>query len=203
MATLLHIRSSLFGDQGHSAVLAQSFIKEWQQTHANAEIITRDLTADPLPVLDANVVNALMSRPDSRSPRQQEVIDIADQLLTEVRSADQLLIGVPMYNFGIPVQLKAWFDLLARSDVTFKYTEEGPVGLLENKPVVLVATRGGQYRDTEQDYQIPFVKQFLGFIGLTNVQTVYAEGLNMGADSQSQSLSAARVELSAIPGIPT
>jgi len=203
MATLLHIRSSLFGDQGQSAVLAQGFIKEWQQTHANAEIITRDLTADPIPVLDANVVSALMSRPDSRSPRQQEVIDLADQLLTEVRSADQLLIGVPMYNFGIPVQLKAWFDLLARSGVTFKYTEEGPVGLLEDKPVVLVATRGGQYRDTEQDYQIPFVKQFLGFIGLTDVQTVYAEGLNMGSDIQSQSLSAARVELSAITGMPT
>lgn len=200
MATLLHIRSSLFGDQGQSAALAQNFIDEWQDAHANAEIITRDLVADPLPVLDADLVAALMSSPENRSLRQQELVDIADRLLTEVRSADRILIAVPMYNFGIPVQLKAWFDLLARSGVTFKYTEEGPVGLLDDKPVVLIASRGGQYREAGLDYQVPFVKQFLSFIGLKDVQTVYAEGLNMGDGAQAESLSTARAELSTLAG---
>lgn len=195
MATLLHVRSSIFGDDGQSSGLANEFIAQWQQTHDKAEIITRDLVSDPLPQLDANLVSALMSSAESRTVQQQSIVDLADRLLAEVRSADQLLIGVPMYNFGIPVQMKAWFDLLARSGVTFKYTEQGPVGLLEDKPVVLIATRGGQYRDAGHDFQIPFVKQFLGFIGLKNVRTVYAEGLNMGDGVQTESLAAARAEL--------
>ncbi|MET4001144.1 NAD(P)H-dependent oxidoreductase [Marinobacterium sp. MBR-109] len=195
MATLLHIRSSIFGDTGQSTALANDFIAQWQLRHDKAEIITRDLISDPLPQLDAEVVSALMSSADNRTAKQQSIVDLADRLLAEMRSADQILIGVPMYNFGIPVQMKAWFDLLARSGVTFQYTDQGPVGLLEDKPVVLIATRGGQYRDGGQDFQIPFVKQFLGFVGLKDVQTVYAEGLNMGDVIQSESLSAARAEL--------
>lgn len=195
MATLLHIRSSIFGDSGQSSVLANDFITQWHLNHDKAEVITRDLISDPLPLLDAELVSALVSSAESRTEKQQSIVNLANRLLAEVRSADQILIGVPMYNFGIPVQMKAWFDLLARSGVTFKYTDQGPVGLLEDKPVVLIATRGGQYKDGGYDFQIPFVKQFLGFLGLKDVRTVYAEGLNMGEPTQAESLSAARAEL--------
>lgn len=197
MATLLHIRSSIFGDNGQSAALATDFITQWKENNENAEVITRDLIADPLPQLDADLIAALMSDAENRSGAQQENVDLADRLLAEIQSADQLVIAVPMYNFGIPSQLKAWFDLLARNGVTFKYTEQGPVGLLQDKPVVLIATRGGQYREGGQDFQIPFVKQFLGFIGIKNVKAVYAEGLNMGDSIRDQSLAAAQAEIRA------
>lgn len=197
MATLLHIRSSIFGDNGQSAALATDFITQWKENNENAEVITRDLIADPLPQLDADLIAALMSDAENRTGAQQENVDLADRLLAEIQSADQLVIAVPMYNFGIPSQLKAWFDLLARNGVTFKYTEQGPVGLLQDKPVVLIATRGGQYREGGQDFQIPFVKQFLGFIGIKNVKAVYAEGLNMGDSIRDQSLAAAQAEIRA------
>ncbi len=195
MATLLYIRSSIFGDDGQSSRLAGEFITQWQKADEHAEVITRDLIADPLPLLDAEVVAALMSESDQRTRQQQAIVDLADRLLTEVRSADRIVIAVPMYNFGVPAQMKAWIDLLARSGVTFKYTEQGPVGLLEDKPVTLIATRGGQYQASGQDHQIPFLQQFLGFIGLKNVKTVFAEGLNMGEELQAQALSEARETL--------
>ena len=124
---------------------------------------------------------------------------MADQLLHELQQADEILLALPYYNFNIPAQLKSYFDLLARAGVTFKYTEQGPVGLIEDKPVRIVATRGGQYQAQGNDYQLPFVKQFLGFIGLTQVEVIYAEGLAMSDQSES-ALFAARQQLSAIGG---
>ena len=100
-----------------------------------------------------------------------------------------------MYNFGVPTQLKSWFDRLARAGITFKYTEQGPVGLLQNKPVIFFATRGGIYKDLPADSQTPFLKSFFSFIGLTDLHFIYAEGLNMGADSAQQALAAAKAQI--------
>jgi len=191
MATLLHIQTSLSGDAGQSVQLAERYIDQWQQKHPGGEVIVRDLIAEPVPHLDVERMAALRAPDENPDAAQQAIIDYADQLLAEVKQADQIVIGVPLYNFGVPTQLKAYLDHLARAGITFSYTENGPVGLIEGKQVVLLATRGGMYRDSGADFQIPFMKQFLGFIGLTDVDVVYAEGLAMGAQAE-QSLSDAR-----------
>lgn len=181
MATLLHIKSSIFGDEGKSSQLAATFIEHWKQANPKGRVLVRDLIAEELPHLDSFVVGALMTPEAERSEAQQALVDRSDQFIREIKAADKIIIGVPMYNFSIPTQLKAYFDLLARAGVTFKYTDQGSVGLIEDKPVYLFATRGGLYNESGIDFQIPFVKQFLCFIGLTSVQVIFAEGLNMGA----------------------
>lgn len=197
MATLLHVKSSVFGDDAQSALLARHFIERWKSENVGAEVISRDLVSNPLPHLDMTRISALMSSPDQRSPQQQKIVDEADALLKEVQSADVVLLAVPMYNFSIPSQLKSYFDHLARAGVTFKYTDKGPVGLLQDKPVYLLATRGGLYHEAGQDFEVPFVKQFLGFIGLHDVRVVLAEGLNMGEETKQAALEAALKSLEA------
>jgi FMN-dependent NADH-azoreductase len=177
MATLLHVKTSLFGENGQSAQLAKSFVDKWMAENPEAVVIERDLAKDPVPHLDAYRVTALNTPVDSRDAEQNSVVDYADTLLAEVKAADTLVIGLPMYNFNIPSQLKSWFDHLARAGVTFQYTEQGPVGMIEDKPVYLVATRGGLYAEQGQDFQVDFVKQFLAFIGLKDTRLVLAEGL--------------------------
>ena len=191
MATLLHIKTSLFGDNGQSAQLANSFVEKWQAENSDGVVIERDLASDPVPHLDAYRVTALNSPAEERDADQEAVVALADALLAEVKSADTIVIGLPMYNFNIPSQLKSWFDHLARAGVTFHYTEQGPVGLIEDKPVYLVATRGGLYAEQGQDFQVDFVKQFLGFIGLKDTRLVLAEGLAMDTH-RDQSLEQAR-----------
>jgi FMN-dependent NADH-azoreductase len=191
MATLLHIKTSLFGDHGQSAQLAKSFVDKWLEENEDGIVIERDLASDPVPHLDAYRVTALNSPADERDAEQGAVVEFADTLLAEVKSADTIVIGLPMYNFNIPSQLKSWFDHLARAGVTFHYTEQGPVGLIEDKPVYLVATRGGLYAEQGQDFQVDFVKQFLGFIGLKDTRLVLAEGLAMDTH-RDQSLEQAR-----------
>ena len=109
-------------------------------------------------------------------------------LISEVVDADVIVMGVPMYNFGVPSVLKAYFDHIARAGITFRYTASGPVGLLEDRPVYILAARGGLYAGTPNDSQTPFIRSFLGFIGLKDVHFVYAEGLNMGDDKKENSL---------------
>ncbi|SFG59354.1 FMN-dependent NADH-azoreductase [Neptunomonas qingdaonensis] len=194
MATLLHIKSSIFGDGGKSSQLAVDFIKKWQKIEPQGQVVIRDLINNATPHLDADIVTALMTVEADRSTAQQAVATHSDQLINEIRQADLIVIGVPMYNFGIPSQMKAYLDQLARAGVTFKYTDQGPIGLLEDKPVYLFATRGGLYRDSGADFQIPFMTQFLNFIGLKNIDIIYAEGLNMG-DMADTSLAAAKQQI--------
>ena len=193
MSTLLYVKSSIFGDHGQSSQLADAFINEWKEQNTNASVIVRDLNAEPVPHLDGERIGGLFSEEGKRSDAQQAVVDYADALLAEVQQADQILLTAPMYNFGVPSSLKAYFDHLARVGVTFKYTETGPVGLLEDTPVTIVTTRGGLYKDSGIDFQLPFVKQFLGFIGLHNTQVIYAEGLSM--EGKEDAFAAAKAEL--------
>lgn len=197
MKTLLHIKSSIFGDDGQSSQLAEHFVQQWLQKNPKGKVVVRNLVEDNLPHLDAEIVGALMSPVEDRNLEQQRVIDRSDALVAELAQADQIVMGVPMYNFAVPSQMKAYFDLLARAGVTFKYTEQGPVGLLEDKPVYLFATRGGLYRDSGVDFQIPFVKQFLGFIGFKTVEVIYAEGLSMSGQAEI-SLAQANEQIAAI-----
>ncbi len=194
MKTLLHVKSSLFGDQGQSAQLAGSFISRWSQENSDSSVIERDLAADPVPHLDAFRMGALNTPQAERSAEQQAVVDLADQLLAEVKSADVIVIGLPMYNFSVPSQLKSWFDHLARAGVTFQYTETGVDGLIEDRPVYLISTRGGVYGDEGSTMQISYVKQLLSFMGLNNQQLVVAEGLAMD-DHRDAALEKARAAL--------
>lgn len=192
MATLLQVKSSLFSDQGNSSAVANDFVAQWQSNHPNGEVIIRDLGANPIPHLSESHVGAFFSPEADRNESQRAIIAASDALIDEVRRADVIVLAVPMYNFGVPSQLKSWFDQLARAGVTFRYSENGPVGLLDDKPVIIFAARGGLYAGTEKDHQAPFLKQFLAFIGLTNVNFVYAEGVNMGDDAKAKALDHAK-----------
>ena len=192
MATLLHIKSSLFGDQGNTSTLSNDFVRDWQAANPDGKVIIRDLTAHPEAHLSAEHVGAFFTPEGDRSAEQARIVAHSDALIDEVRTADLIVLGVPMYNFAIPTQLKSWLDQLARAGVTFKYTDNGPVGLLDSKPVVVFAGRGGLYANTPRDNQVPFLKQILSFIGLDDVTFVFAEGLNMGDDTKTDALAQAR-----------
>lgn len=194
MSKLLHIKASVFGDEGQSSQLAARYIDQWQQRTLGNEVIVRDLVGDSVPHLDGAIVGAFFTPEEQRSPEQQAIVDFSDTLIKELQDADEIVLGLPLYNFGVPSQMKAYFDHLARAGVTFKYTETGPVGLLADKPVRVFATRGGLYKDTGMDHQVPFLKQFLGFIGLNNVEVIYAEGLSMEG-VKDDSLAKAREEV--------
>ena len=186
---ILQIKSSVFNGNGQSSRLAEEFVALLREQHPEAELAQRDLVADPVPHLDGARAGAFFAKPEERTPEQRAVIAYSDALIDELRGADVLVLGLPMYNFGVPSQLKAWFDHLARAGATFKYTEKGPVGLLTGKKAYVFAARGGVYGDN--DAQTQFVRQFLGFIGITDVEFVYAEGLAISPDSRNNSLIAA------------
>ncbi len=195
MKKVLVVQSSVSGSKGQSNVLMEQFIAALPAGFVRENL---DLLAQNYPHLSMEEISAWQVAPAGRQPEQAALAALSDDAIAQVVAADVILIGVPMYNFGVPSQLKAWFDRLARAGVTFKYTEQGPVGLLSDKPVIVFATRGGIYQGLPADSQTPFVKNFLNFIGLKNVHFVYAEGLNMGADSAAQALSAAAEQIQAI-----
>ena len=192
MSTLLQINTSLFSGGGQSTQLANNFVEQWRDSHADAQVVVRDLAASPVPHLNAARVTAFMTPAEQRSAEQQEIVAYSDVLIDEIKHADVVVIGLPLYNFGIPSALQAYFDHLARAGVTFKYTAEGPVGFLQGKRVLVFATRGGKYAGTAKDSATIHVSSFLSLLGMTDVEFVYAEGLNLGADIREQGLSAAR-----------
>ena len=195
MSTLLQINASLFSHQGQSSQLNDAFVVAWKQNHPEGKVVSRDLAAEPVPHLDAERFLSFLAKPEERNDKQQAVVAFSDALIEEVRQADVIALGLPMYNFGIPSGLKAYFDHIARAGVTFKYTENGPVGLLTGKKVYVFAARGGMYAGTAKDSQTTYVRDFLGFIGITDVEFVYAEGLNMGEASKTNALGQAQVRL--------
>ena len=194
MSKLLHIKASVFGDEGQSSQLAARYIDQWQQRTLGNEVIVRDLVGDSVSHLDGAVVGAFFTPEEQRNAEQQAIVGFSDTLIKEIQDADEIVLGLPLYNCGVPSQMKAYFDHLARAGVTFKYTETGPVGLLEDKPVRVFATRGGLYKDTGMDHQVPFLKQFLSFVGLNSVEVIYAEGLSM-EEVKEDALAKAREEV--------
>jgi len=181
MKTLLQINASMFVEGGQSTRLANQFVNAWQQGHPDAEVIVRDLGRDPVPHLTAERFGAFLAKADDRSAAQDEALAYSDALIDELKRADVIVIGLPMYNFGVPSTLKAYFDHIARAGVTFSYTANGPVGLLSGKEAYIFATRGGLYAGTTLDTQTSYVRDFLRFVGIADVKFVYAEGLAMDA----------------------
>ncbi|EJG1805525.1 TPA: FMN-dependent NADH-azoreductase [Vibrio parahaemolyticus] len=190
MSRVLALKSSILGDYSQSNKLVEDFIKNVDQD----KLTVRDLAANPLPVLDFSVATALRATEDL-SKEQQAVVDLSDTLIEEIKAADTLVIAAPMYNFTIPTQLKNWIDLIARAGVTFKYTENGVQGLIEGKKAIVVTTRGGIHKDSPTDNVTPYLRTVLGFVGITDVEFVYAEALNMGDDAASKGISEAQSQL--------
>ncbi|UTW44829.1 NAD(P)H-dependent oxidoreductase [bacterium SCSIO 12696] len=195
MNHLLSLQSSLFGPEGTSNKLSQQFIEQLQKHHPSLQITHRDLNASDIPHLNAERFSGFSAKQEERSPEQQQAAELSDQLIHELRASDTIVLGLPMYNFGVPSTLKAWFDHVARAGVTFQYGDNGPEGLLKGKKLYIIATRGGQYAGTDADTQTEFVRRIFSFVGITDIDFIYAEGLAM-SDVREQSLSQAEALLS-------
>jgi len=195
---ILQINSSARTAGSHSTRLATDIVGRLQGSNGKSALTLRDLGKAPLPALDEAALGALFTPADQRTPAQAARVAQDNALIAELQAADVLVLGVPMYNFGVPAALKNWIDAIARAGVTFKYTDKGPVGLLTGKKVYIALARGGLYRDTPADTQVPYLRSVLSFLGMTDVQFVYAEGLTMGPDAEKKALAGAGQQIEAL-----
>lgn len=194
MKTLLQIDSSLFGSDSASSRLTTQYAKEWLKRNPGGRVVHRHLGVDPVPHLDGAGFQAFSQDADQHSAAQAATVARSDALIGELKAADALVIGAPMYNFSISSNLKSWIDHVARAGVTFRYSSNGPEGLLDAEEITVISTRGGRYAGTENDNQEPYLRQVLGFLGLKNVRFVFAEGLASSPDA----LESAREKLVAL-----
>jgi FMN-dependent NADH-azoreductase len=196
MTTLLQINASINDDNGQSSRLANQFVAAFRTRIPNAKIVLRNVAAaDPVPHLNAERFGAFITKAEDRDAEQHAVVAYSDKLIDELKQADVIVLGLPMYNFGVPSQLKAYFDHVARAGVTFKYTDKGPVGQLTGKKVYVFAARGGLYAGTPMDTQTSYVRDFLRFLGMADVEFVYAEGLAISPQSKEEGLAKAVAEI--------
>ena len=192
---ILQINASARSVGANSTRLAGAVTARLLAANPQAVVELRDLAANPHPVLDEPALGALFTPADQRTPAQAARVALDDALIAQVQAVDVIVLGVPMYNFGVPVQLKTWIDAIARAGVTFRYTANGPEGLLKGKKVYVALARGGLYRDTPADSQVPYLKSVLAFLGLTDVEFIYAEGLALGAESADKAFAEADAHL--------
>lgn len=197
---ILQINASARSTGANSTRLADAITARLQAQNPAAVVELRDLASDPHPVLDEAALGALFTPAEQRSAEQAARVALDDALIAQVQAVDVIVLGVPMYNFGVPVQLKTWIDAIARAGVTFRYTENGPQGLLQGKKVYVALARGGLYRDTPADSQVPYLKSVLAFLGMTDVEFVYAEGLAMGAEGADKAFTAAQAHIGELIG---
>lgn len=192
---ILQINSSARAEGSHSTRLANALVERLSAAQPQATVTVRNLGRTPHPVLDETALQALFTPAEQRTSEQAARVALDDALIAEIQSADVVVLGVPMYNFGVPAQLKSWIDAISRAQVTFRYTEQGPEGLLKGKKVYVVLTRGGLYRNTPNDTQTPYLKTLFGFLGMTDVQFMYAEGLAMGPEAEQTALVSAQQQI--------
>lgn len=200
---ILVINSSANGDASVSGQLAGRFVDSVREANPDATIVTRDVGANPLPHLTSETVAAIKSEPTT--PAELEARALSDTLVAELQQADVILIASPMYNFGISSTLKSWFDHVARAGVTFRYTENGPEGLLKGKKTVAILSRAGFYSEgpgAVMDGQEPYLRAMLGFIGLDDVTWIRAEKLAFGPEAAGQAIEAAAAALGVIARAP-
>ena len=167
-----------------SRQLTQRFVESWKKENSTGEVVERDLATTPLPLITDEWTLALHSDPAKRTPAQQEALAVSDLLVEELLAADTIVIGAPMHNFTISSLLKAWIDQIVRFGRTVAWGAKGPEGLLKGKRVVVVTSRGGSFRPgtptAAYDYQEPYLRHILAFIGLTNVTFIHAENQKPG-----------------------
>ena len=156
-------------------------------------MVIRDLAANPLPHFDATAATALRGQPTSA--KENALLALSDELVAEIKNADTLIINAPMYNFHIPTQLKSYFDFIARPRVTFQYSEKGLEGLLKGKKAVVLAAFGGFHQNQPTDLVTSYMKAILGFVGITDVQFVYMEGIGFGPEAVEKAQAQAKAEI--------
>ena len=195
---ILQINSSARSSGSESTRMADAIVARIKAETPGATVTRRDLGAQPHPTLDEAALQALFTPADQRTALQAARVALDDALIAQVQAADVIVIGSPMYNFGITVQLKSWFDAIARAQVTFAYTATGPVGMLTGKKVYVALARGGVHRGGPSDTQLPHLQTFLGFLGLTDVQYVYAEGMGLGPEAVARAQAQAESEINAV-----
>ncbi|PKR51637.1 FMN-dependent NADH-azoreductase [Thalassospira marina] len=198
MSTILHIDPSVNGENSKSRQLALKLIERMKAADPSATVTSRVLDANVAPAINGDVVGAYYTPADSRNDAQKALLATSDALVAELQAADAVVIGVPMYNFAIPSTLKAWNDMVARVGVTFNYTENGPVGALGGKKAYLVVSTGGVPVNSPADFATPYMKQFLAFLGITDVTVIEASGFAVDADKAMAS-GLAGVEAAELP----
>lgn len=191
---ILILKNSVQADGGLSGQLVDHFAKGLASDQPSRSFRTRDLNAQPVPHLSTIRLDALLSGAQQH-PEQVEALHLSNELIHEITEADRIVIGLPVYNFGAPSVFKAYIDHLLRPNITFRYTASGPEGLLQDKPVHLITTSGGVYRSTDDELLVPWVRKILNFIGLKDIDVVYAEGLQVSAEQKSLSLAKAHAEI--------
>ena len=195
---LLQINTSPRTGDSMSTKFANQIVDKLKAKHTDVKHEVLDLGRTPHAILDEMAIGSLFTPADARSEEQNARVAIDDALIVQAQWADTIVIGVPMYNFGIPVQLKAWFDAIARAGVTFRYTDQGPEGLLTGKKVYLALARGGIYRGTPNDTQVPYLNMILGFLGMTDLNYVYAEGFALGSEAATKAIADAENQIQAL-----
>src|SRR6185369_3265437 len=160
------------------------FVAGWKKHNPAATVIVRDFAKEPVQHLTAERFQAFITKPEDRDASQRAEAAYSDALIDELKQADVIVLGVPMYNFDVPSTLKAYFDHIARAGVTFKYTAQGPVGQLTGKKMFILAARGGHYLGTPLDTQTTYVRDFFAFLGIRDVEFVYAEGLAISPEQK-------------------
>lgn len=203
---LLHIDSSILGQQSASRELTAAITASWRAHHAGAQVQYLDLAVDGPSHLSAEALGfRLPPSSDTLSDAQQRENAVSEALVSQFLAADVIVIGAPMYNFAIPSQLKSWIDRIAQAGRTFTYTDKGPKGLAGGKTVIVASTRGGVYSTSEggraMEHQESYLLTVFGFLGITDVRFVRAEGLAMGAETKAQAVAAANAEIKASNGV--
>ena len=194
---ILQINSSVRGKQSESTRVASAITARLLAAQPGAAVTVRDLSANPHPALDEAALGARFTPAEQRTPEQAARVALDDVLIAEVQAADVIVIGAPMYNFGISSQLKNWFDAVLRAGTTFRYTATGPEGLLSGKKVYVASARGGLY-PAEADPQVPHVRMLLNFIGLTDTSFVLSSGQSMGPEAAARGQAEADAAVAAL-----
>jgi FMN-dependent NADH-azoreductase len=197
MSNVLLIHSSIFGAQSQSRALAREFVTRLP----TASVVERTLTPGTMPHLTGETMAAMVTPEAQRSERQKELVGLSDKLVAEIEAADTIVLAVPMYNFSIPSTLKAWIDHVARAGRTFRYTAAGPEGLLKGKKAYVVTARGGVYSEGPAavfDFQEPYLRAVLGFIGIKDVTFVHLEGLKISPEAAANGLAKARAKIESL-----
>jgi len=192
--TILRIDSSMRREGSVTRTLTGKLVERLAVVHPGARIVARDL-AEGAPLIDESWIAANFTDPAARSQAQRAALETSDALVAELRAADVLVIGLPIYNFSVPAALKAWIDLIARARETFRYTEAGPQGLLAGKRAVIAVASGGVAVGSAADFATPYLKLALAFVGITDVEVVSAERLAAGAE---QAIAAAEAQIAAL-----
>lgn len=199
---LLHVDSSILGTQSVSRQLTAELVAEWRTSHPATQVQYLDLAVNAPSHFSADALGIKTGAQAEPTEAQRRENAVSEQLVSQFLASDVIVVGAPLYNFTIPTQLKAWIDRLAQTGRTFKYTDQGPVGLATGKTVIVVSSRGGVYSTSEggqaMEHQESYLKVVFGFFGITDVRFVRAEGVATGDGPKADALTSARADITRV-----